>query len=245
MFGAAGLPLDAGPTSHFAERLLYEGHYELDEMTVTRRLVPRGGTVIDAGANIGIYTLLLADLVGEGGVVHAVEPSPVAWHRLEEATGTLGQVHRHRVALGAEKGEASMAVADGDSMHSTLRAAAALDDVIAVGVTTLDALVGDRAVDFVKVDVEGYEAELLRGARQSLHGGWIGAMLLEVAPQYGSVDWATELHELAGYRAFAVARGNGRGIRHRVRLVRPPRDRGFSMVLIRDDRVAAVADLVA
>lgn len=61
---------------------IYFGYYEEDETRAISQLVRPGMTVLDIGANIGYYTLLMADLVGPLGRVHAFEPNPTMVVRL-------------------------------------------------------------------------------------------------------------------------------------------------------------------
>ena len=119
--GDARLELD---THHPAEFQFYRGQYEVDEMAVMRALVPRGGLAVDIGANIGFYTLMLAQLIGEHGRVCAFEPSPLAVHRLTAAAAGLASVRVLTVAVSDVTGTRRLLVGPGDSMHSTLRSSA-------------------------------------------------------------------------------------------------------------------------
>ena len=82
------------------------------EMAVARALVKAGDLVIDAGANIGLYTLFFAHLTGPTGRVVAIEPGARAAERLRENVeiNHLGHVEVIEAALGAEAGEATMTV---------------------------------------------------------------------------------------------------------------------------------------
>ena len=68
-------------------------------------------------------------------------------------------------------------------------------------------------VDVLKVDVEGAEALVFRGAARLLTRGAIGAVLAEVQPEYGPLDWVSEAAALHGYRALAIQHGGH--LRHR------------------------------
>lgn len=139
--GGGRLELD---TRHPAECGFYRGQYEVDEMRLMCTLVPQGGVALDVGANIGLYTLTLAQLVGEGGRVYALEPSPPAVHRLTGATASLPQVSVLTVAVSDAAGTSRLRVAPGDSMHSTLRSRAlertAWEGSVEVETATLDSL---------------------------------------------------------------------------------------------------------
>jgi predicted methyltransferase len=73
------------PRSNSASNVIYfTPYYDYDEMHFLQRYLRPGDVVIDAGANIGTYTLLAATCVGPTGQVIAFEPAPVAFARLRE-----------------------------------------------------------------------------------------------------------------------------------------------------------------
>lgn len=80
-------------------RAIYQGGYERAERRLLRYVLREGGTAVDVGANIGFYTVLMADLVGREGRVVAFEPSPGCFTTLQRnvVTAHLPQVVIHRV----------------------------------------------------------------------------------------------------------------------------------------------------
>jgi FkbM family methyltransferase len=214
--GMGELPLDL--TSPHAELAMYGGWFEPYETQILRQLIAPGAVCVDAGASIGFHTLWLAALAGPAGAVHAFEPSPPAFERLREATAGLARVRINRMALGDEEGSSTLIVAPGDSMHSTTRTVGALPtgERVTVPTTSLDTYAKQVAlehIDVLKVDVEGAEALVFRGAARLLMRRAIGAILAEVQPEYGPVDWVSEAAELDGYRALAIQHGGH--LRHR------------------------------
>jgi FkbM family methyltransferase len=158
------LRLRCYPRSNSANNVVYfTRRFEPAEMGFIEKFVQPGETVIDAGANIGAYSLLLAHLVGEEGRVIAIEPGADAAARLEEnvVLNGLDQVRVVAVAVGAEEGTADMTVAD--DVSNTLTVGLGTRDVLSVPVVPLDDLV-TGSVAFIKLDIEGYEHEALRGA---------------------------------------------------------------------------------
>lgn len=138
-----------------------------------RRFCRPGATVVDVGANIGEWALQMADAVGADGRVLAVEPIP----RMADAVAksalanNMTQVSVVAVALSDAAGQAEFSVECGNTGGSRLGRAEGAVDTISVPVQTLDALLEGRGierVDFIKVDVEGFELEVLRGARATL-----------------------------------------------------------------------------
>src|SRR5215211_996889 len=96
--------------AHYARKLRYAPAEP--EMGVIPHLLPPGGCAIDLGANFGLYTRFLADTVGPGGSVHAVEPVRATFKVLRTNVWRLGlsAVTVHNVAVSDRDGEVTMAV---------------------------------------------------------------------------------------------------------------------------------------
>ena len=144
-------------------------------------MVSEDGTAIDVGAHGGQFTQLLAGIVHRGRVI-AIEPSSYARSVLTAALRVrrVGNVTVVQTALGAARGVAMLdtPIKKGGDMgyglaHIAVGSEAAGGERVreSVTVTTLDALVDTLRlprVDFIKADVEGYEAALIAGARRTL-----------------------------------------------------------------------------
>jgi FkbM family methyltransferase len=200
------LYLELGPLE-LAHRGLYEGRYEAAERAIVERLVSVGDTCVDIGASFGIYTILLASLVGPQGRVIAFEPSPPAYDRLKAACGSVPWIGVNAFALGATAHEATIAVTGGDAMHSTMRRTAPLGACPhQVAVKPLTRFIGtDERIPFVKLDVEGYEAQVLEGMWPLFVGRNVDALMVEAEPGYGDLAWIERLQKLDGYGTFSLS----------------------------------------
>lgn len=141
-------------------QLLYlEGERSILERDLIGGLVKPGMTIVDVGANIGYYVLLFAQRLGGRGEIHAIEPSPENLPELRRTVerNALDRVHIHPVALGAESGTTGLRT--GINSGIVDRAAGAYQ----CPVRRLDELIPGR-VDLVKIDVEGFEGQVLSGA---------------------------------------------------------------------------------
>jgi len=155
-----------------------DGRYEPNEMHAISKLIGPGMTVVDVGANAGVFTLEAAKLVGAQGSVHAFEPSPRDRERLlaNVSLNALANVHVHAEALGRATGKAVLAVSGSDHPgHNTIGgfsyAADARAYSVEVDVTSLDDFAAAQRLtrlDLLKIDVEGSETAVLQGARESL-----------------------------------------------------------------------------
>ncbi len=155
---------DVGRAIHFA------GAFEAAESEYLRSIVAADATCVDVGANIGYFTLLMAQCAPRG-VVHAFEPLPlnVALIAASAALNRFDNIRVNRSAVGDSIGEIDFAEASDSaysSMHDTGRKA--VGGRSTVPLTTLDAYLGDDPVDVLKVDVEGAEALVVAGAAATL-----------------------------------------------------------------------------
>lgn len=144
------------------QREMIAGTYESEVQEVLSRHVEPGQVTFDVGAHLGFFTLLMARLVGDQGRVVSVEPDPYMGPKLEsnlKRNGTAN-VAVVRAAAGAVAGERRFTPGDGGGIGHL-----AEDGALEVTGTTLDNL-ADRfgAPSLIKVDVEGGELEVLKGA---------------------------------------------------------------------------------
>ena len=170
------LHLDVSRSS--AQRLLYlEGARYVSEMRLLRDLVAPGATVVDVGANIGYYALLFAQLAGARGRVIAFEPEPdnLVELRLNVEANGLANAEVRPQAVGSAAG----VVAFARGINGGVQAAGAADTVEVPMVALDEALQG--RVDAIKIDVEGYEGEVLAGARGIIER-WRPHLFVEIHP---------------------------------------------------------------
>jgi FkbM family methyltransferase len=156
-------------------RVLARDSADEPELGVLGFFVKPGACVIDAGANFGLYTKALADLVGPSGRVYSIEPVPDTFDILTFNVARLGlkNVVPLKYALSDADGERVSLVVpkqgpfglENPYRARIVRAPAAGREVMAE-TCTLDRLLAERPghVAFVKCDVEGHELVCLRGA---------------------------------------------------------------------------------
>ena len=156
-----------------ALQLHHAGRMGVADRRFLQATVKPGMTVVDIGANQGLYTLLFADLVGERGRVLAFEPDDLLHDALRENVESNGarNVEVHHLALGSESGTMTLyrsLLNSGDNRLSATSTGGGPRDPVQVRIERLDeALAGER-IDFVKIDVEGWEMEVFRGMQALL-----------------------------------------------------------------------------
>ena len=152
----------------------FSGTFEIKETDYVARSVEPGWVSLDVGACFGWYTVLLSQLAGERGAVHAFEPVGPNRECLEAnlALNACRNVIVNTVALGENAGRLPMFLPrHGVSASLRPHGALASCERIETEVTTLDAYVaaaGISRVDFLKADIEGGELPLLRGGLDTL-----------------------------------------------------------------------------
>jgi len=158
------------------QRELYFNIYERRDLRMALDLIPVGGVCIDVGANNGAFALQFARKVGKLGLVHAFEPDPRVFPRLQTNCALncfQDYMKCHQLAVSNLTGR--LPFYQSDLGHSGWGSLAEFKD-IAVGREYIEAVTMDHflarenihSVDFLKVDVEAHEPELLEGARDSL-----------------------------------------------------------------------------
>jgi FkbM family methyltransferase len=152
-------------------RMLRRGAHQPYLAALLRRILSPGMTFVDVGANIGYFSLLGAQIVGEVGRVLAIEPGERNCRLIHRSVvrNQLRNVHLHPYAISDQQGALTY-LAQGS--NGTIADLDATTDVPPggrlVSTTTLDNLLaGLDRVDVIKLDVEGAEARVLRGAART------------------------------------------------------------------------------
>jgi FkbM family methyltransferase len=164
------------------------------ERQLLRRILFAGAVVVDAGANIGIYSEFLSRCVGPTGAIHSFEPSPDNFKRLRAATRKLSNVRLSQAAVGEYSGNSELYLSDKLNVdHRAYMAAADSRRTVPIEMVALDDYFkpGER-VDLIKMDIQGYELHALRGANRLLKDNSDIKLLVEFWP-YGlrqaGVNW--------------------------------------------------------
>jgi FkbM family methyltransferase len=162
-----------------SRELIALGERELEQKWILARELEPGMRVFDLGANIGYYTVMMARLVGPGGRVHAVEPCPGNFELLERnvaLNGLAARAELERCAIADADGERVLYLSAKSNWHSLH--APRVDPAVPwkrayrrdvagtmrVRTRTLAGYLAERPpMDLLRMDLEGYEVEILRG----------------------------------------------------------------------------------
>lgn len=155
--------------------------YEQAFSNALRTAVHAGDTVWDVGANVGYYTKDFAHLVGRSGCVVAFEPAPATLATLRSATAGLDNVLVAGIALACESGTADFfADGSGGDSNGGLLAARPEQGCTKVAVRTGDAFLREFPPNVIKIDVEGFELDVLQGMSATLQSPALRAVFVEV-----------------------------------------------------------------
>jgi FkbM family methyltransferase len=150
------------------------------EVDLLRILGDEPRVVFDVGANVGQTAIRFSKWFPRAAI-HSFEPVPDNYARLVDATSALPAVKTYPRACGATAGTFAMNLGDDSELHSLAARSGAT--TIDVQVTTIDAFCEEQSipqVDLLKTDTEGFETEVLNGARNMLARGAIQFVYVEV-----------------------------------------------------------------
>jgi len=195
------------------QRSVYLRAYERDELAFLHRYIQPGWCCVDVGANIGVYTLNLSRWIGASGRVLAIEPSPPCFERLQRnvALNGVDNCTLGNFAVSARCEEVTFSLSPGASTGwGRVGEWEWSGGTTRVSARTFDSIIeesGVDRVDFLKVDIEGHELELLEGAAESLRQGRIDRMLIEycgVSPSAGTLKEFAERIGALGFRPVCL-----------------------------------------
>ena len=137
--------------------------YEHDAQVLAKYL-RRGDTFVDVGANIGVHTLLAANLVSPEGKVYSIEPHPRTFRFLQGniRLNKFTNVQAIQAAVGEQEGTAHLTSKRGDDMNCVSTSG------LQVAQRPLDSIIPDGPVRLLKIDVEGFELFVFRGSERVL-----------------------------------------------------------------------------
>lgn len=201
------------PTRTVGHSILTTGVYDIAVSEALARLIAPGDTVIDGGANVGYMTILASMAAGPSGRVLAFEPHPELFDVLRRNVAAvrahlrIAATDLHRSALGESPGAAELHHLPPDfdwtdGMARIVPGGQTDAPSISVQVETLDDVLGAGTATVLKLDVEGFEAWVLRGARVALRERRIRHVVFE---EYRIAESeAVRYLQDAGYQVYSL-----------------------------------------
>jgi FkbM family methyltransferase len=189
--GGRGVPrrLPCGGTAYLLPRCRHIDWSRAEYRLFLEALRP-GGVVLDIGANVGFHALFFGKQVAPDGKVYAFEPALQSFEALRQHVAMNGQtalVHPVHAAVGDRPGTLSF-VADGvQGSNHVAPAGAPPAATVTVPCVTVDGFCEERGIHptVMKIDTEGFELQVLRGARRTIRSAGAGLVLfIELHPTF-------------------------------------------------------------
>lgn len=220
---------------------------EPHELSLMARLVRRGDTFIDVGANVGLYLVHLIGLVGSGGRYLAFEPDPDNFRFLKEAYSDLCSAEILDIAISDKKGVARLTRKN--SLEGTLEPIAGVGDTVEVETRTLNEIIVDlhcKGPLVMKIDVEGHEPAVIRGMSGLMNRGLLPIMQIEYLPTNAGehrrqIDLA--LHDIFGTKLSYYGITNNEQLLFPMKLGQPVDDDVLNILTVPPEMKGRVDDL--
>ena len=213
-----GTPILIRPDEAIGRAIWRTGVYDVVVSEAILRLAARGETAVDVGANIGVMTSAMGVAVGAAGRVLCFEPHPGLSVELSENITRWREalswehVERSELALSEHPGEVRLLASAGFDANRGTATLAPLSrnegrptSQFHVVATTLDLVLGSATIGVLKVDVEGHELEVFRGASALLSSGRVRDIIFEEYHSYPSP--VTDALKSYGYQVFLIRKG--------------------------------------
>ena len=191
--------------------LMMDGYWEPRTTETIIDLMRHGMTVIDVGANLGYFTLLMAGLAGPNGRVLSFEPNPNPARRLEASlmlSGIGDRVDFHPTVLGATDGDEINLLLSVDHPGGTHITALTPDDSAAfltLRTRRLDGIAGALDATLVKIDAEGAEESIWQGMTAMVAGPSLRYVIIEFSPfAYRDAPGMLDQVEAAGFSISCI-----------------------------------------
>ncbi len=164
-------PYDAGISATLLRTLPGDPDREPCFMKILTQELEPGMVAVDLGANLGYVTLKMAEIVGTGGKVYAIEPSTHNYRILQKnikTNGYGGNVFHYQLALSNMCGIDKFYISDSTNLGGMTQTVHT-NEAEEVSISTLDEFMKDKEYpNFIKMDIEGHEVEALEGAFNTL-----------------------------------------------------------------------------
>ncbi len=171
-FSSITSKIKSGPLKGYNISLLsgsgfVRGNYELEKTDAILNAVKPNDIVLDVGAHIGYFSMLMSKIVGDSGRIYSFEPRPLNHKMLTKniEVNNCSNVTIIKSAIGNFTGEVNF-----DATTGTGTGHVSNDGNISVAITTIDKFCSSEDVkpSFIKIDIEGGEVEALHGAKQTI-----------------------------------------------------------------------------
>ena len=150
---------------------LFKNKQDAFEIALLRKHIQQGDTILDIGANIGYYAKILSHITGPRGQVHCFEPDPDNFKHLTRACGQLKNVFLNQAAAGPRTETLKIYKSKQLNVDHRTYQPEEYDEVLDVKALSVDDYVKQQQVqkvDFIKMDIQGFEMQAFNGMKETL-----------------------------------------------------------------------------
>lgn len=144
----------------------FKRRQDKQEIALMQQYIRKGDIVLDIGANIGFYTRILSKLVGDTGKVYAFEPDKQNFAYLQQNAGHLSNVVFHNKAVSNKTGKITLYHSDLLNVDHKTYPTEHYTSTSEIECVAMDDIIPDHKVDFIKIDIQGYEYAAFQGMEQ-------------------------------------------------------------------------------
>ncbi|HKR06347.1 MAG TPA: FkbM family methyltransferase [Bacteroidia bacterium] len=169
------------------------------EIELVKNLVKKGDHVLDIGANIGFYSGIISNLVGENGKVHCFEPDELNFKYLSKNVNGKKNIELIKKAIAENDGQILLYTSDQINVENTTYKPEHFESTYAIEKTSVDNYVQQKfPVSFIKMDIQGAELKALEGMKQTLLANKDVVLMTEVWP-YGLKNCGNTPEEIINF----------------------------------------------
>jgi|TARA_B110000114_G_scaffold177527_1_gene209427 FkbM family methyltransferase len=165
----------------FLHPLIYGKGYETKVGPALNSAIKTGDTCWDIGANLGLYTKALSELVGKNGFVRAFEPHPKTFNNLKKIIKNVN-TEIHNIGFGDSKEKVRFSDLEDHTINSIVDTSYT-GTYLEVEITTIDKVIVEKnweAPNIIKIDVEGFELDIVKGMSSTLYNKNLRFILIEI-----------------------------------------------------------------
>lgn len=171
---------------------IYNGLLEFDDMMFLLHFLSPDDIFVDVGANVGVYSILSAAEIGAKTI--SIEPIPQTFSLLKKnvlINEIKEKIEIYNIGIGESKGELNFTSSMDTVNHVVSEIEFDIEDKIVVSVDTLDDLLNKRIPRLIKIDVEGFEMNVINGGNKTLSNNELKGIIIELngsGKRYGFDD---------------------------------------------------------
>lgn len=163
---------------------VFKNKQDAFEIELLKKHIKSGDTVLDIGANIGFYATILSDIVGEKGKIHCFEPDTTNFNHLKKTTASYKNIIINNKAVGPKTEKLKIYTSKELNVDHRTYKPEQYDKEIEIDAVSIDDYLKGTKVDFIKMDIQGFEMEAMKGMKDTLKNNPKVKMISEFWP-YG------------------------------------------------------------